>query len=60
MFFLRLTPFWSIIIDTYFSADFPSGNIIGVIRHKTYFRFLVNGERSQIIAGEQRHYWGTS
>ena len=29
-FFLRLTPFWSIIIDTYISADFSSGNIIGV------------------------------
>ena len=31
----------------------------GDVRHKTNFRFLVNGGRSLIIAGEQRHYWRT-
>ena len=60
MIFLRLTPFWS---NYYRYLDFcwffQRKQIRDDLRHKTNFRFLVNG-RSKIIAGEQIYYWGTS
>ena len=60
--FLRLTPFWSNYYRyLHFCGFFQrTQHTRGDIRHKTNFRFLVNGGRSQIIAREQRHYWGTS
>ena len=61
MVLLRLTPFWSNYYRYFhFCGLFQRKHNRGDIRHKTNFRFLVNGGRSQIIAGEQRHYWGTS